>query len=240
MKVHFIIHETYEGPGAFLNWVNKHAYSVSYTKIYLHEVLPNDVKSIDLLIVLGGPQCPATTAKECHYFNAENEIMFIRDCIAAGKAVVGICLGAQLIGEALGADFEQSPHKEVGYFPIALTEDGRQADNMSHFDAVELVGHWHNDMPGLTPTSKVLAMSEGCPRQIVEYSKLVYGFQCHLEFTTESLTDLIEVSADEFVEIEQHNFIQAPEKILIQNTLSMNALLVEFMDKLMLSYKDRV
>jgi len=236
MKVHFIIHEAYEGPGAFLTWADEHAYTVSYTRIYLQEALPDEVNTIDLLIVLGGPQCPATTSQECTYFNAAKEIGFIRDCIEAGKAVVGVCLGAQLIGEALDAPFEQSPHKEVGYFPIKLTEDGRQVDKFSHFNASELVGHWHNDMPGLSPTSKVLATSAGCPRQIIEYSNLVYGFQCHLEFTTESIKEIIEVSDDEFVEIEQHNYIQAPNSIIAQNSLAMNALLVEFMDKLMFSY----
>jgi len=37
------------------------------------------------------------------------------------------------------------------------------------------VGHWHNDMPGLTAECMVLATSEKCPRQIVEYGPVVYG-----------------------------------------------------------------
>ncbi len=54
----------------------------------------------------------------------------------------------------------------------------------------------------------------------------------------ESLKEIIEVSSDEFVDVEQHNYIQAPNRIITQNSLPMNALLVEFMDKLMLSYTD--
>jgi GMP synthase (glutamine-hydrolysing) len=237
MHVHFIIHEAYEGPGVLLNWVKSRNYSVSSTKLYLGEVLPLDKTPIDLLVVLGGPQCPATTTQECHYFNAEGEITFIEECINAGKSIVGICLGAQLIGEALGARFEKSPYKEIGHFPIALTKSGRQHDKLSHFNEIELVGHWHNDMPGLTSTSKVLATSAGCPRQIIEYSHLVYGFQCHLEFTTESLTALIDESQQEFNSMKSYLYVQNSEAILASDNAQMNALLITFMDKLVVTYK---
>ena len=239
MKVHFIIHEADEGPGALLSWAEERNYSVTSSKIYLGEALPEESNAIDLLIVLGGPQCPATTVEESPYFNASEEVSFIHSCIESDKAVLGICLGAQLIGESLGAKFEQSPNKEIGYFPIALTESGRQHPHLSHFNATEIVGHWHNDMPGLTPTSKVLATSAGCPRQIVEYSPLVYGFQCHLEFTAASLADLITVSHDEFERIGHHNYIQKPEIIRSSSSLAMNALLFGFMDELILSYETK-
>ena len=233
-KVHFIIHEAYEGPGAFLTWVKDSNYIASSTKVYLGESLPSDNEFIDILIVLGGPQCPETTQQACHYFKVDEEIAFIRGCIDKGKAVVGVCLGAQLIGEALGAKFEKSPNKEIGYFPIRLTEDGTEHPKFKHFSRTEVVGHWHNDMPGLTAKSKVIAKSVGCPRQIVEYSKIVYGFQCHLEFTAESVTELIEHSYADFDDINNHNYIQKPEDIMTSSSLPMNALLFEFMDKLVL------
>lgn len=111
MNVHFIIHEAYEGPGALLKWAEEKNYTVTNSKVYLGEALPSDSRAVDLLIILGGPQCPATTTQECHYFKANDEMAFILDCIEKGKVVLGFCLGAQLIGEALGAKFEQSPHK---------------------------------------------------------------------------------------------------------------------------------
>jgi GMP synthase (glutamine-hydrolysing) len=237
MKVHFIIHEAYEGPGALLNWAETRNYIVTSSKVYQGEALPEVSSSIDVLIVLGGPQCPATTVEESPHFNANEEIAFIRSCIERDKAVLGICLGAQLIGESLGAKFEQSPHKEIGNFPITLTESGRSHPHLAHFNASEIVGHWHNDMPGLTPTSRVLARSAGCPRQIIEYLPLVYGFQCHLEFTPESLVDLITVSPDEFTTVDHHSYIENPENIIENHSATMNTLLFEFMDKLMLSYE---
>ncbi|KGJ90979.1 glutamine amidotransferase-related protein [Colwellia psychrerythraea] len=240
MQVHFIIHESFEGPGVFLTWAQGLNYTISSSKIFLGESLPVDNSAIDLLVILGGPQCPATTERECHYFSADKEIAFIRACINNDTAVVGVCLGAQLIGEALGATFEQSPEREIGYFPITLTDSGKQDAKLAHFNAVEVVGHWHNDMPGLTPSSKVLATSAGCPRQIVEYSPLVYGFQCHLEFTAESLTDLIAVSEHEFDDIGHHNYVQNPESIITNSNLAMNTLLFEFMDNLVHFYNDDV
>lgn len=236
MKVHFIIHEAYEGPAAFLTWVNERNYQATSTKLYLGESLPLDGSAIDVLVILGGPQCPETTEQECYYFKVDEEVSFIKACIENGNAVVGVCLGSQLIGEALGAKFEKSPNKEIGYFPIELTDDAVDHAKFSHFNQCELVGHWHNDMPGLTASSKVLATSVGCPRQIVEYSNLVYGFQCHLEFTPESIAKLITNAADDFANMTQYNYIQKPEQIVAGNSLSMNSLLFTFMDNLVVDY----
>lgn len=85
------------------------------------------------------------------------------DCpaIAAGRIVVGICLGSQLIGEALGAPVMQSPEKEIGHYPIILTTAGLQDDNIAHFGSSVVVGHWHNDMPGLTPAAEVPLPAKG-------------------------------------------------------------------------------
>ena len=129
---------------------------------------------------------------ECAHFDAEAEKKLIIRSISAGKAVIGVCLGAQLIGEALGAKFQHSPEKEIGYFPIILTAEGRHDPLLQHFKHTELVGHWYNDMPGLLPSSRVLAESQGCPRQIVKFMDLVYGLQCHLEFTPHSIAELVE------------------------------------------------
>jgi GMP synthase (glutamine-hydrolysing) len=187
------------------------------------------------LIILGGPQCPETTEQECHYFKVDEEVSFIKTSIKSGKAVVGVCLGSQLIGEALGAMFEKSLNREIGYFPIELTDYAVEHAKFSHFNH-KLVGHWHNDMPGLTSSSKVLATSAGCPRQIVEYSNIVYGFQCHLEFTPESIAELITNSSDDFANMTQHNYIERPEQIVAGNSLSMNRFLFKFMDNLVVAY----
>lgn len=236
MRIHFVVHESFEAPGAFETWANQHGYTVSYSRVYEGQQLPTNVNGIDLLVVLGGPQSPSTTTDECPHFDARAERALITACINARKAVVGVCLGSQLIGEALGAPYEHSPEKEIGKFPITLTEAGRGNPKFSGFNSTVSVGHWHNDMPGLTSTSRVLATSEGCPRQIVEYSNHVYGFQCHLELTPEVVELLIAASEQDLLRLKEHRFVQQPDALRANDYAEMNHLLFGFLDKLMASY----
>ncbi|MFC0776573.1 type 1 glutamine amidotransferase [Flavobacterium sp. HJSW_4] len=238
MNIHFIQHETYEAPGAYLNWAESRNHEITFSKVYENEALPDSANSIDMLIVMGGPQSPNTTLEECPHFNAEAEIALIQKCISAGKAVVGVCLGSQLIGEALGANFGHSPEKEIGVFPITLTGEGLTDEKINHFGKSLKVGHWHNDMPGLTKESKVLAFSKGCPIQIVSYSDLVYGFQCHMELTTEVVSLLIESETDLLAKSKKHQFIQNPQEILSHDFAEMNEKLFQFLDKLIAAYQN--
>ncbi|MBE0368631.1 glutamine amidotransferase-related protein [Pseudoalteromonas aurantia] len=235
MRIHFLIHESFEGPGAFEHWAVDNRFHITRTKFYEGERLPEQL-DFDFLVILGGPQSPKTSVSDCAHFNVIEEVRFIRECIALNKAIVGICLGAQLIGEALGAKYEVSPHKEIGYLPVTITAAGENNVLFDHFQSTEVVGHWHNDMPGLLPTSKILASSLGCPRQIVEYADLIYGFQCHLEFTQQCVESLIIASYDESLS-STHQWVQKATDILTFDTQHMNNLLSEFLDKLSLKYQ---
>jgi GMP synthase (glutamine-hydrolysing) len=188
-------------------------------------------------VVLGGPQSPATTKAECPHFDAAAKKELIAKAVDARRAVVGVCLGSQLIGEALGAPYERSPQKEIGKFPITLTDEGRKNAKFASFGASLGVGHWHNDMPGLTPESTVIAFSEGCPRQIVEYSKIVYGFQCHMELTLPVVERLIANSESEFRSTTLPRFVQTPDALRSNDYTEMNERLYEFLDKLAADYQ---
>lgn len=237
MKIHFVVHESFEAPGAYETWVRERGYEAAYSRVYAHEPLPDSVDGIDLLVVLGGPQSPSTTKEECPHFDAAAERALIAKCVAARKAVVGVCLGSQLIGEALGARCEHSPEKEIGKFPITLTAEGKANPKFAQFGDTLEVGHWHNDMPGLTENATIIAYSEGCPRQIVEYSSLVYGFQCHMEFTRDVIELLIAASESELKTLADRRFVQQPAALRAHDYDDMNRKLFGFLDDLMNEYR---
>jgi GMP synthase (glutamine-hydrolysing) len=188
---------------------------------------------------MGGPQSPDTTLDMCPHFNSLAEQVIIKKAIEANKVVIGVCLGSQLIGEALGAKFEHSPEREIGKFPIMLTEYGIIHSKLSHLGKMTEVGHWHNDMPGLTSNAKIIAFSAGCPRQIIEYSKLVYGLQCHMELTSEVVELLIQHSEVELNDAHNYKFVNTREELRNHDYQEMNQNLFIFLDKLKEEYSKR-
>ena len=98
------------------------------------------------------------------------------------------------------------------------------------------MGHWHNDMPGLENDNQILAFSKGCPRQIVKYSNIVYGFQCHMELTKEVVKELIDSEKDLLNLSKTHPLVQSPEEILDFDYSEMNEKLYVFLDKLPQDY----
>ena len=236
LRVHFIVHEDFEAPGAYETWASRRGHHVTFSRVYAGEPLPADAEAIDLLIVMGGPQDPAVTVEECAHFDSKSEQAVIAAAVRAGKAVIGVCLGSQLIGEALGAPFAHSPEKEIGKFPITLTEAGCQHALFSDFATTLEVGHWHNDMPGLTAQAEIIASSVGCPRQIVAYSDLVYGFQCHMELTRELVERLIAHSENDLSRAADYRFVSTAEQLRAEDYRQMNEVLFCFLDKLEARY----
>lgn len=230
MKLHIIMHESFESPAAIALWAERKGYDTAYTRLYLGDPFPNSTDGFDFLIVMGGPQSPATTLAECPHFNAAKEIQFIKTAIAQNKIVLGVCLGAQLIGEALGAPFEHSPHREIGVFELTLTSAGKVDPVFSTFPNTFPVGHWHGDMPGLTADAQILAFSQGCPRQIIKYAPKIYGFQCHFEFTPDAIVDMIENNAHELKEYKSLPYIETAEQLRSHDYKPMNDLLFKFLD----------
>ena len=224
------MHESFEAPAAIAVWAENKKHHVQYTKLYRNEELPKSPDDFDFLVIMGGPQSPDTTLDECAHFEAQREIDLIEKAAEQGKAILGVCLGAQLIGEALGAKFDHSPNREIGVFEIILTNAGKKDPIFSKFPPKFSVGHWHGDMPGLTEDSAILAYSEGCPRQIVRYKPNVYGFQCHFEFTPEAIEGMIENCSLELEKYKSLPYIQDAPTLKGSNYTQMNGYLNKFLD----------
>ncbi|MFS9291784.1 type 1 glutamine amidotransferase [Streptococcus mitis] len=234
MKVHFILHESFEIPGAYLTWAQSRGHDIGITKVYKGEALPQTVSDIDFLIIMGGPQSPDEDKEHFPYYHPTEEIRLIRQAIEEDKYIVGVCLGAQLLSVAYGGQYEHSPEREIGVFPIRMTSQGLADKHLKHFGSELLVGHWHGDMPGLTDEAVILATSQGCPRQIVRFSPKHYAFQVHLEFDLEAIDLLVAADSEERL-IEQHqtlSFVQSPEELRGNDYSEMNAKLHNFLDSL--------
>ncbi len=231
MKLHIVMHESFEAPAAIETWAQRKGHAISYTKPYESDEFPAEC-DFDFLIIMGGPQSPATTTEECPHFHAREEIAFISKAIEQKKILLGICLGAQMIGQTLGAQFEHSPNKEIGVFPLMLTDEGKKDPIIGTFPSTFNVGHWHSDMPGLTAESKVLAFSAGCPRQIVRYTDKIYGFQCHFEFTPEAMEGMIRNSTRELEQLKGRQYIETAEQLRAHDFTDINGLLFRFLDSI--------
>jgi GMP synthase (glutamine-hydrolysing) len=236
MKVHLVVHEAYEAPAAIATWAADRGHLISYSRVYAGDRVPSTADGIDFLVIMGGPQSPGTTLHECPYFDSAAEQALISDAVAGGRAVVGVCLGAQLLGAALGAPASPSEHAEIGVFPIRLTTDGRADRRLAGLPAALDVAHWHHDMAGLTPDATVLAASDGCARQIIRYRELAYGFQCHLEFTRESVPPLIAESAGELTQRSGERYVDTASFLREDPFDVMNDALLSFLDNLARDY----
>ena len=234
MKVHFVLHETFEVPGAYLKWAQERGHQVTTTKVYENETLPESVDDIDFLIVMGGPQSPDEDREAFPYYDPQAEIELIQKAMKADRYIVGVCLGAQLLSVAYGAEYEHSPEREIGVFPITLTEAGLKDEYVKVLGPALITGHWHGDMPGLSEDAVVLATSQGCPRQIIRFSSKHYAFQAHLEFDPEAVDLLIAADGEEVLDEQSSKltFVQNPQAIRDYDYREMNAKLYAFLDSL--------
>ena len=234
MRVHFILHETFEVPGAYLKWAIERGHQITSTKVYEKEPLPETIDGIDFLIVMGGPQSPDEDRENFSYYDPKAELAFMKEAIATDIYIVGVCLGAQLLSVAYGAKYEHSPEREIGVYPVTLTMQGLTDPHVSLFGKNIETGHWHGDMPGLTDEAVVLATSQGCPRQIIRFSPKHYAFQAHLEFDLEAVELLITADGGEQLreQSEKFTFVQTPEELRENHYSEMNAKLYAFLDSL--------
>jgi GMP synthase-like glutamine amidotransferase len=161
------------------------------------DALPKDIRGVGGVIVLGGPM--AAYEIERHPF-LQVENAFVEKIIAAGRPALGVCLGAQLIAQILGARVFPGEHREVGWAPVELTGDGRDDPLFVGLEDTLTVFHLHGDTYELPPDAIQLARSQRYEQQAFRWGDTVYGFQFHLEFTEPIVSRLVN-------EPESHRYI---------------------------------
>lgn len=178
---------------------------------------------VDFLVVMGGPM---SVNDEGAYFWLRKEKRFIRDCVEAGKPVLGVCLGAQLIASAMGARVCRNKDKEIGWFPVQGTTT---TGACFRFPAAVEVFHWHGETFDLPAGAVHLARSRGCEIQAFQLGKSVIGVQFHLETTPESAQAMVsqcrsELTPSEYVQSEPGILAATPEKYAVINRLLVDVL----------------
>ena len=173
-------HTQAEGLGLLANVLRELGIHHRYLDLGRGEPLPRDIRSVGGLIVLGGPMA-AYEADKYPFLAAESGL--VERALTAGRPVLGICLGAQMIAQALGARVYPGERREVGWAPITLTEDGRDDPVFGGEDDELVAFHMHGDTYELPPDARNLATSALYEQQAFRWGDLVYGLQFHLEFT---------------------------------------------------------
>ncbi len=194
-RLHYIQHVPFETPGSILEWSAAAGVTLSSTRLYNSEPFPNQ-DSFDCLIIMGGPM-GVHDESSCGWLTGEKA--FIEDTIRAGKIVLGICLGAQLVADVLGANVIQNDYKEIGWFPIETTVENRSVIPTGFLPDRLTVFHWHGDKFDIPSTSVRIAGSEGCANQGFVYGDRVVGLQFHLEVTPDTLAEMVKNGRHELV-----------------------------------------
>jgi GMP synthase-like glutamine amidotransferase len=150
-------------------------------------------KDFDTLVMLGGPM---SVNEEEGYPYVKREIALVKEFVAEGKKIFGICLGAQIMAKALGAKVYPGPEKEIGWYDIELTDEGIGDPLMKELAVHPKAGdfwtrfrvfHWHGETFDIPQGAVRLAKSELYPNQAFRYGEGAYAFQFHIEVRKEMI-----------------------------------------------------
>lgn len=207
MRIHYLQHVPFEGLGTIEAWALNNGHTLTATRLFAGDALPK-LEHFDLLVVLGGPM---SVHDEAEHVWLKAEKWFVRQVIEANKPTLGICLGAQLLAECLGAQITTNRHKEIGWFPITLSDAFADVEPGRSLPRQAEAFHWHGETFSLPKGAMRIATSVACDNQGFIYGGHIIALQFHLEMTYLGAEELIQHSGDELVPGE---YIQAADEML--------------------------
>jgi GMP synthase-like glutamine amidotransferase len=227
LKIHYFQHIEQEGLASIEEWVLASGHSLTSTRFFENSDLP-ELASLDWLIVMGGSM---SVHDEVEYPWLVEEKKFIKKAIDAGKTVLGVCLGSQLVSDVLGAKVYKNKEKEIGWYDIETTCFARSSKLFFDMALKTKVFHWHGDTFDLPEGAIHLAYSHACKNQAYLYMGRVLALQFHLEPTKEWIREMVEIGGDELT---SGRYVQNAEEIL------KNIEIVEANKKILFALLDRL
>lgn len=203
-QVQVLQHVPFEGMGSIGDWLTAQRADVSCTRLFAGDPLPS-VERVGALIALGGPMS-VNDEETLSWLRPEKQL--VRDAVARGVPVLGVCLGAQLIASALGAPVYRGPATEIGWFPVQGVPDVAPS---FQFPPDDLVFHWHGETFDLPAGAVRLAGSPACENQAFQLGRNVVALQFHLETTPANVEALVEHCRNELVPA---TYVQSEQDLL--------------------------
>jgi GMP synthase-like glutamine amidotransferase len=179
-------HELHDGPGYLGDALQRRGAILTVVRLDEGEKIPA-ISDYDMLLVMGGLM---NVYQEDKYSWLVEETRAIRQAVESDKAVLGLCLGGQLLARALDAQVHLGVATEIGLTPIILTKEGKTDPLFEGLPQIEAV-EWHDDTFDIPTGAVALACSDGCANQAFRFGEGAYGLQFHPEVSPAMLAEWI-------------------------------------------------